>query len=324
MAVKAYARLARNSQIDMLRGVAHGACRQFGVTVQSMRVLHHAFNTTFGIRATSGDRYALRINVNSSSSRSQIEAEIAWIRSLAKDKIIDVPHPISAKSGEFVVVVPSPAGLSQPQLFCVLYSWISGKPGYRVASEETARLLGEATAKLHRHAKSCSDLNAVTFRPLPDLLFGSELRFRDTEVYSRVYDRAERLWAKLLSSPRRPIHYDLHLANVKLNNGRLFVFDFDDAVSAWPILDASVTSHSLRNFKDGALLEVAYWKGLGKTVSDFGFDQSEFETLVAARAILIANERSKYGSPGDLAFIDKVEHSLLVFEETGAYWPISR
>jgi Ser/Thr protein kinase RdoA (MazF antagonist) len=324
LAPRDYARLTEKSQIDRLRSVAIEACREFNVPVRSMRVLHHAFNTTFGIRAVNGDRFALRINVNSASAKSQIEAEIAWIQRLAQDAVIHVPRPVASPSGEFVLIMSPVGGSRTTGLPCVLYSWISGKMGYRVASEQTARMLGEATAKLHRHSENCPELKDIAFRPLPDLLFGGEFRLRSSDVFARVYQNAQKLWPKLLKNPRKPIHYDLHLGNVKLDRGRLFVFDFDDAVSAWPILDPTVTLHSLRYFKEAPVLEAAYWQGLGNRPHDYGFDDSEFETLVAARAILIANERSKYGSPQDLAFIDGVENRLLEFEKSGTYWPKAR
>jgi len=311
--MRPFTELSASSQVAKLRPIAVEFCREFGVSPRSIRLLHHAFNTSFRVDAEDDRRFAMRINVHSQSGPGQLDAEIAWIRALAAGGRVNVPAPQSSPDGRFILSRPGPLG--RP-LRAVLYSWLGGRMGVRVATPATLFQLGAATADLHDHAASWNVPEAARFKPLPDLLYGHAFILPEREPFLRTLDLSKRLFDKLARSPRIPIHYDLHLGNVKVDRGKLFVFDFDDAVLAWPILDASVTIGAIRRFPCAEELIAAYWQGLGK--KPFGFTDEEFEGLVMCRRLFIANE---IAGPIDPASIARRPQFLAAVEsELGRFW----
>lgn len=297
-------------------------CREFGVNLRELRLAHHGFNTTFRAIGQDGRSYALRININSGSGKGQLLAEVEWIRALSTDGRVGVAEPRPTLTGDFVVYRPGPLGRDVP---CVMYGWLPGPLATKAPTTEMATLLGKATAELHRHAASWKPPEHCKFKALPDLLYGQPYLLPKRDAFMRILELSERLFERLQQSPRIPIHYDLHPNNAKLYRKRLSIFDFDDAVLAWPVLDASVTLHSLRNFPNALEMENAYWNGLGKFPSDFGLSDPDFEALIAARTLLLANailsSVNSESAATALAFVDRTERRLEAFHTSGRFDP---
>jgi len=283
---KLFADLSTTGQVALLRPVAAEFCREFGIAARSIRLLHHAFNTTFRVGAEDGRKFALRINVNSESSLGQLNAEVEWIRVLASEGRVWVPEPQASPDGRYVLSRPGPTG--RP-LHGVLYGWLPGRLAVRCPCPEILFQIGQITAELHRQAASWKIPPMCRFKALPDMLYGQPFRLEAKPAFLRTLDLSEALFAKLEREPRIPIHYDLHLGNVKIHRGRLAIFDFDDAVLGWPILDAAVTVSTIQRFPDAQDLIEAYWRGLGMAPADFGFTDAEFEGLVVCRILFIVN-----------------------------------
>jgi Ser/Thr protein kinase RdoA (MazF antagonist) len=322
--VKQFQDLSKKGQIERLRPIAFEACRAFGIDAKSIRLVFHGFNTTFRIQTPEGKKHALRINVCSESSLGQLAAEVGWVRALELDGRVGVASPIPTPAGQFVVSIPGPLG--RP-VNCVLYSWLEGTLAKRVATPVTVRLLSQATAELHRQATEWSVPSQCQFKPLPDLFYGHPFALPQTSVFARTYQKAAALFNKLQQRPRIPVHYDLHLGNAKVHKGRLFIFDFDDAVLAWPILDLAVTIHSLRRRSNGAELEEAYWHGLDGQSYLQDWEESDFESLVAIRGLFIANEILSSIHPEfrqqAARQVEQTQRWLEDFEKTGRYDPSS-
>jgi Ser/Thr protein kinase RdoA (MazF antagonist) len=276
-------------QVARLRPLALEACRRFGIEPESLRLVFHGFNTTFRVLSPDGRVFALRINIGSESSLDQLNAEIAWIRILRSEGRVGVAEAAFTPDGAYIVSLDGPLG---KPVRCVLFSWLDGTLAKKAATPDTCRKLGGATAELHDQARKWRIPEGCRFKALPDLLYGHDFVLPETDLFLAARDRAIEQFARLAPQPRLPIHYDLHLGNAKVNRGKLSVFDFDDAVLAWPILDAVVTIHGLRGFQNRELLERAYWEGLGSRPADFGYTDSEFEGLVASRGLFIANALS--------------------------------
>lgn len=286
---KAYDRLSTSGQVSRLRPLAHAFCLQFGVQEPRLRLLNHGFNTTFGVVDALGEKFALRINVNSFRARVEIGAELAWVEALARETDLSVPVPRAGlgeiESEEFGKTV-----------FAAFYSWLPGPIGDTVPIPAVAEAVGVATVKLHAHARGWGIPPGCRFHPVRNVTFGAELRFKehgftgDLGVMEEVQRRGNEVLDRLRASPPIPIHYDLHLANVKWHKCRLSVFDFDDSILGYAAMDVAVTLFYLRRYSNSGDMEAAYLKGLGKPVEEFGFSSEDCETLVAARGLGLANE----------------------------------
>jgi Ser/Thr protein kinase RdoA (MazF antagonist) len=82
------------------------------------------------------------------------------------------------------------------------------------------------------------------------------------------------------------IHADLHFGNVKWVDGRLGVFDFDDAGWGVPALDLAISAYYLRDLPGK---EAALRSGYASVRPLPECSGAEFESLVAARNFTLLN-----------------------------------
>jgi len=297
--------------------------------VKKLSLVTHLFNTTFKIQTTQGEKYAIRINTNSKREPEEMNAEVAWVDALARDTDLWVPVPQKTRQGELIAEAPSDK--MGRNLRGVVYSWLPGPNVGPKMRPEITHAMGEATAKMHRHAEGFQMPKGAKLYPLKDPLFGYPYILRekapalDHSLFLRVFEESVPLIQRLQSGPQIPIHYDVHMWNVKWTRGRLSVFDFDDTIMGVPVFDAYVTLFYLRNRDDWPDLEAAYLEGLGRKVTAMGVTKDEFELLVASRAILLANELFRWGNPAMDAIAPKyaeiTEKRLRHFYDTGILDP---
>ncbi len=86
-----------------------------------------------------------------------------------------------------------------------------------------------------------------------------------------------------------PLHADLHGGNLKWHEGRLAVFDFDDAGLGLPVLDLAITTFYLRRGGDEAA-ETALREGYTEVLPWPDVAPGDLEALVASRQLLLAND----------------------------------
>jgi hypothetical protein len=70
-----YAQRTQRQQLGILRPFVHALTAQFAIQPASLRVVNHAFNTTYAVRDTAGAQYALRLNTDSLRDAFGIDAE---------------------------------------------------------------------------------------------------------------------------------------------------------------------------------------------------------------------------------------------------------
>lgn len=327
---KGFYELGKRGQIGRLRTVAYELLRQYPIGVTDVKVIVHAYNTTFGVRTDDGRKFALRINTNSHREEGEMNAEVAWVKALATDTELRVPVPQPTLSGDYIAEAWSD-GVGR-KLRSVLYSWLPGKNADVPLPPETAFAMGEATRIMHEHGASFQMPQGAQLKPLKDVLFGYEFfadklpAELDRGIYREVIDRGNELIAKINRKKLMPIHYDLHYWNVKWLRGKLSVFDFDDTIMGTPIMDAYVTLFYLRGDRENAESnEENYWRGLKASPEKLGHSPEEFELLVASRATLLVNEFFRHNTAG---YVDRApdyaritEKRLRHYLDTGKFDP---
>jgi Ser/Thr protein kinase RdoA (MazF antagonist) len=196
-------------------------------------------------------RYALRVHRDGYRTIGEIRAELAFLAALAQElrgTRIDVPAPVPARSGEFVVAVSSADSHGAVTRYCDLLTWIPGtvlKYGTGLGQDGCA-LLGEGLARVHRLAERF-DLppgsevprwdaetmfsEASPFRPGPMEDFLSR---ESWALFREVATRTQEVLARLdgVPSQRGVIHNDFVLINALFRRSadgwRLGILDFDD------------------------------------------------------------------------------------------------
>lgn len=287
-----YRDLSDDEQVEVLRPVALAAAEQFGLEVSALELVAHAFNTTFAVVGPEGSRHALRVNTNSVGSTTDVVAQQAWQHALATESDVLVPDPLRTTGGHWYADVDS-AAFDEP-LVATAASWLEG-PDVGEIDAAAARELGRTMARLHTHAQTWSLPEGGTLPRFDTPLFGDEDLLDTAPVLSgdgravirRARDVATLAFALVhAGAALRPIHADLHGANLKWSGHQLAVFDFDDAGLGLPVVDLAVTTFYLRG--DDPEPEQALRAGYAE-VLPFPEVEPDFEALVAARQLLLAN-----------------------------------
>ncbi len=289
--MKPYASLTAKNQVGRIRAAIEGVVEsEWGISVSSLRLVSHEYNTIF--RVDAGHlRYALRVNVASAHPLDKMRAEIAFVQHLSEAKTFKVADPIPKADGSFIANISIP-NFGRP-VHAVLYEWLPDPTVGDLATAEIMSSLGRATHELHLLGASFS-FAGTPFPSLTEPYYGDPYRLPeqdlDLPLFEECADRVACVFAKLESHPKIPIHADLHLHNIKFGRAGLSVFDFDDAMISWPIMDAAISMWYFRNLTKAPELEAHYWEGFGRSSAEFGLTSEEFETLVAARTLLLVND----------------------------------
>jgi Ser/Thr protein kinase RdoA (MazF antagonist) len=287
-----YAALTTEEQVELLRAVAREGALSFGVEPVEVHLARHAFNTTFRVEAPDGRRVAVRVNTNSLSTPAHITAQHAWMWALAKDTELRVPVPLRSASGRDFAVVPARGH----EYRVVAASWLAGDE-VGECDVVQARALGRAMATMHAHAATWTMPAGGRLSTFDDPYFGDDDRLgeafrhrpRDLVLVEWALARCRTAMAAAAAAfPPIVVHGDLHGENLLWHEGELGVLDFDDCGIAVPALDLAVATFYLRG--GPRQVEDALREGYAEVAEVPGPGGDEFEALVAARQLLLAND----------------------------------
>lgn len=291
----AFVDLSVRQQVHRLRRVAFDALAQFPIDVTGLRLLSHAYNTSFRVDTADGRRFALRINVQSRRRPEWIAAEMAWQEAIARDTPLWVPAPQRTRdSGLTASVWFEPLGR---HLTAVLYSWLPGRDLGDTVTPAQMGQVGRAMAMLHTHAESWP-LPAGTDLPLfddalfglPDQMTGSpHITDGDRALLADVLVAAQEHHAAMYAGATPiPLHADLHQWNTKWWRGRLSVFDFDDSGRGVPMQDLAISAYYVRRL-DRAL-EAALHDGYAALRPLPDVASPTYEANLATRNLVLLND----------------------------------
>ncbi|MBS1718039.1 MAG: phosphotransferase [Armatimonadetes bacterium] len=318
-----YADLSQRRQIAVMRRGLEDLLEKQNVQADGLRLAAHAYNTTF--RAViNGQDTALRVNTNSNRSLSEVRGEVAWVQSILESGLDIVPHPLPIFSG-------SPIGLAhiagiEQECPVVAYSWLPGRHVREGGSINLARHIGAIMNSLHKQADGVVLPPGAERREVDTVLIHLEWRLPDRAPFQEVFKAGNKALDRLRKEQKAILtHFDLHAWNVKMHQGKAYVFDFDDAEYAWPAADAAQSIGYLRAWKQHEEVESAFWKGLKATPETLGVSQFEFEAMVAGRSLLLANDilgnnTAEIREIGP-KYLTVVEKRLSHFLQTGRFDP---
>ncbi|MEL6889982.1 MAG: phosphotransferase [Actinomycetota bacterium] len=294
-----FAELSSRRQLHRLRAAARQALDDYALAGARLDLVVHDFNATYRVTTSDGERFALRINLNSQHPVDGVLAEAEWVARLADDPELLVPAPARTVDGRLATIVDV-EDLDR-QVPAVVYRWLDGPNlGSRVRPRHAFEI-GRTAARLHAHGASLP--RSVTGHRLcfdhylmdsPDRLGTLDVDWLDDDLRDtlhRARTRLEPLVEPVLSTPPGMIHGDLHPWNVKWYRGRLAVFDFDDCGLASPMFELAISSYYLRAHPgaDQALRDGYRSIAPLDWVDAAAFDEV-FEALVASRSLLLLND----------------------------------
>ena len=122
------------------------ASARFGLPGEArIEFMRHGENTTYGITAPDGRRFALRINRPGYQTPDAIRSEIAWMESLRRSGI-RTPVAIAGVDGDPLQNATSAEGWSRT---AVLFEWVDGVPLSGVDDVQPWARLGALMARIH-------------------------------------------------------------------------------------------------------------------------------------------------------------------------------
>jgi len=280
-------------QTDSLTVFAHEILEKYGICTADVECINFEFNTTFAVTTETGQRYALRLNINSTRNFSNILAETQWVRALALIPSVNVPVPIAALDDQFVVsALHNDSGQI---IYGVMYSWLVGKEIGDEPTLDQLRIVGQTMALLHENS---SDFALVAGAELPtfnDFLWGTEdylfsskslLNFNDLQLIERARDLIMKFTDELYAtSAIHIIHADLHGWNLMWHEDQLFIFDFDDCGYGVEAQDIAVALYYLDTpEQDAALLD-----GYKRIRPLPSYSENAMKALLLQRRLLLLN-----------------------------------
>lgn len=283
------------SQVAQLRPIAFDVLRQYPITVASLRLLNHGFNTTFRVDTTDGTRFALRLNVNSRRTDAFIGAEMAWLAALSEETDLWVPTPQRTLDGLLLAHIDAPAlGRSIP---AALFSWLPGSDLGDEATPRQMRAVGRAAATLHAHGETWSPPPGTALPAIDTVLMDVPyvldqehplLSAADHDLIDAMFAQVQGHYDAMFAGARRqPLHADLHIWNLRWHQGRLSVLDFDDSGIGVPVQDLAISAYYLR---DNAEQEAALLEGYQEVRPLPSFTSEQYEAMVASRNLVLLND----------------------------------
>lgn len=290
------------SEPESLEPLARDALLAFGADPRSgLRLLNVSENATFAVEdPRDGVRTVLRLHRRGYHDRRAILSELAWVRRLREEGIVDVPEILPAPDGEPVVLARHPDGGTR---HAVRFSWVEGEEpsGDRLAEDFAA--LGAIAARLHRHARGWRLPGGFT-RLRWDWWTsvgprghwgrwqaGQGVGPAERALLTRLSTVLRRRLAAFGEGPDRfgLVHADMRTANLLVRPGdpTVHVIDFDDCGFSWFLYDLAASLSFIEH--DPRVPElVDSWVTGYRTVGPLPPEQeAELPTLVMLRRLLL-------------------------------------
>jgi Ser/Thr protein kinase RdoA (MazF antagonist) len=276
-----------------LLAIAKQTLELYPLVIKEVTLINNEYNATFKVVAEDETHYALRVNVNSPRSISNLKAEIAWVNFLSDYARVKVPRPISNTKGEYFTTIANSLGSSEFK--CVLYSWLEGEELGDEPTLEQIRSLGVAMATLHLSSKDFKLPAGAELPSFKDPMWETEDFLLSAK--SVLEPKTQTLIAKALTVIKSEIdslyrdhqaqiiHADLHGWNVMWHDGELAVFDFDDCGIGLPIQDLAVAIYYLDTPEQDAALK----EGYASVAPLPEYSESQMQMFMIQRRIILLN-----------------------------------
>ncbi|WP_219836127.1 phosphotransferase enzyme family protein [Paenibacillus sp. R14(2021)] len=224
-------------------GILSKAAKSFGFDVETLAFISNSTNEVYRF-SKNDSQYILRLSEKSFDYVNRINAEVHWVRYLAENGI-QASLPITTTDGELTAVYNE----NEKWVIATAFQMASGiffdrEPG--MWGPSLFHQWGELMGKIHSLTKSYNpgDLSLKRAEWGPAILDNPHLR---EGSYRILLDKLQSLESLISSFPKDEksyglIHYDFHPYNFLIDQGKITVFDFDDAIYGWFALDIGVAA----------------------------------------------------------------------------------
>ena len=280
-------------QTASLTAFAHEILKKYGINNADVESINFEFNATFAVSTQSGQKYALRLNINSTRTLSNIQAETQWVRDLARIPSINVPTPIASLDDQYVIsALHADSGHT---IYGVMYSWLEGEEIGDEPTLEQLQTVGRAIALLHENSSSFTLTDEAALPTFNDFFWGTEdylfsskstLNTKHRQLIEQARDLIMKFTDDLYaSSSVHIIHADFHGWNLIWQDDQLLIFDFDDCGFGVEAQDIAVALYYLDTPEQDAALLDGY-----KSVRPLpSYSENAMKALLLHRRLLLLN-----------------------------------
>ena len=280
-------------QTDSLTAFAREILEKYGINDAEVECINFEFNATFSVSTQSGQKFALRLNINSTRVLSNILAETQWVRDLARIPSINVPAPIASLDDQFVVSALHED--SDQIIYGVMYSWLEGEEIGDEPTLDQLRTVGQAIALMHQNNSDFELRDGAALPTFNDFFWGTEdflfssksvLSTEDRSLIEQARDLIMQFTDELYaSSAVHIIHADFHGWNLMWHEGQLSIFDFDDCGFGVEAQDIAVALYYLDTPEQDASLLDGY-----KSIRPLPtYSDNAMKALLLQRRLLLLN-----------------------------------
>ncbi len=301
--------LPQEEQIASFTVFAREILNDYGFGACTLESVNYEFNISFCVTDSEGKKFALRININSTRTLANTEAEIAWVNDLQERPGILVGRPVRIKA--LTNSPQSSSGFVHQKLHrdsgrlltAVLLTWVEGEELEDEPTDEQILAMGKTMAHLH---DSSSDFNLPAgceltrfdhpFWGTADCLFhnSSSLPLETKPLLEKAFTRITGVVNEMYAaneSKIQIIHADMHGGNVIWSDERartgegLAVIDFDDCGYGLLVQDISIALYYFDTPEQDAL----FLKGYESVRALPKYSEFEMNSLLLHRRFMLLN-----------------------------------
>ena len=280
-------------QTDSLTVFAREILKKYGISDAEVECINFEFNATFAVSTESGQKYALRLNINSTRVVSNILAETQWVRDLARIPSINVPTPIASLDDRYLVSAHHAD--SGQTIYGVMYSWLEGEEIGDEPTLDQLHTVGQSMALLHDNSSNFTLTDGAELPTFNDFFWGTEdflfsskstLIPKDRALIEQARDLIMKFTDELYAtSAVHIIHADLHGWNLMWHEDQLSIFDFDDCGYGVQAQDIAVALYYLDTPEQDAALLDGY-----KSIRPLPvYSEKAMKALLLQRRLLLLN-----------------------------------
>jgi len=294
-------------QIESFTKSAREILAKYSLHDVEISCINYEFNATFKVVTCNGDKYALRINVNSTRTPSNMQAEIEFVNFVSRIPALKTPRPIANNENQYITsVLHAESGRT---VHAILYTWLEGEEIGDEPTHEQLVTVGAAMATMHQSSRQFKLSGMAELPTFSDWLWGTEdfllsdKSLLTPDQYAGIKDAIaiiENDTRNLFSSnPIQVIHGDLHGWNLMWHEGELAIFDFDDCGYGIPHQDLAVTLYYLDTpEQDEAILE-----GYRSICEIPAYSKAQMSSLLLQRRLVLLNYLYETNNPEHKAML---------------------
>lgn len=252
--------LTHAGKLRRLHALAQSALASYDLDSPVLEFHCAMTNMHFRVSTRRGQRFILRLGHPAWRTLSDLQSEAMWLEALARDTDVGAPEVVRTRDGRQVFALQLPA-VPQPR-HVTLMTLVPGKILGRYLSARNVERMGALFATLHCHGKAWTPPAGFTDRRFehwlsrdePNVLLDTAtlngLSTPNREMVVRMHHHVESAYARIDRSDLRVIHCDLWHDNIKLYQGELHPFDFEDTTHGFRAHDIAMAMLDLLEATD--------------------------------------------------------------------------